>query len=426
MDRAREPAKGGSHLAGPLTGLKVLDLSRILAGPWASQLLGDLGADVVKVERPGIGDDTRKWGPPYVLDRAGRETTESAYFICANRNKRSLGLDISKPQGQALLRRLVSVSDVLIENFRVGTMARFGLDYQAMAELNRRLVYCSVSAFGQSGPLSSAPGYDAMIQARGGLMSVTGIGDGFPGAGPQKVGVAIADLMTGMYAANAIQAALLARERSGQGQHIDLSLFDCQVATLANQASNYLVGGVVPGRLGTGHPNIVPYQAFATADGHLMLAVGNDEQFQRFAAAIGLPDLALDGRYSNNRARTLNRESLVALIQRRLASRTSEQWAKALSEAEVPFGPINTVDQVFDDPQARFRELAVEVPHEYAGSVTTVANPIRLSATAVEYRLGPPTLGQHSEEILREWLGMDDKAIAACTAVEAFSDDLEQ
>jgi len=408
-------------LSAPLSGLKVLDLSRILAGPWASQLLGDLGADVVKVERPGIGDDTRKWGPPYVLDKSGRETSESAYYVCANRNKRSLALDISDSRGQVLLRELAAVSDVLIENFRVGTMSRFGLDYQSLAEINPRLIYCSISAFGQSGPMASAPGYDAMIQARGGLMSVTGVPEGLPGAGPQKVGVAIADLMTGMYAASAIQAALLARVATGNGQYIDLSLFDCQVAMLANQASNYLVGGLVPERLGTGHPNIVPYQAFATSDGHLMLAVGNDDQFQRFAAAIGLPELARDGRYSNNRARTGNRDSLVTVIKQQLALNTSEYWAKVLSEADVPFGPINTVQQVFDDPQARFRELAVTVPHEYAGSVTTVANPIRFSATTLEYPLGPPTLGQHSEEVLRDWLGMDEQAIGAWKAQYAGS-----
>ncbi|MCJ7555715.1 MAG: CoA transferase [Gammaproteobacteria bacterium] len=397
----------------PLAGLKVLDLSRILAGPWASQLLGDLGADVVKVERPGAGDDTRKWGPPYLKDRAGEDTGEAAYYLCANRNKRSLALDISIPEGQAVLRRMAALSDVLIENFRVGTMARFGLDYPGLSGLNPRLVYCSITAFGQQGPEAAAPGYDAMIQARGGLMSITGVADGEPGEGPQKVGVAMADLMTGMYATSAIQAALLARTRSGLGQYIDLALYDSQVAMLANQASNYLVGGVVPGRLGTAHPNIVPYQAFATADGHLMLAVGNDLQFERLLETLGLVDLVGDSRYATNQARTARRGDLVKLLQQKILSQDTAYWSQRFTQAQVPFGPINRLDQVFDDPQARHRGLAIELPHALAHSVPSVANPIRFSGTPVSYRHGPPVLGQHSREILVEWLGMDESDLDA-------------
>jgi crotonobetainyl-CoA:carnitine CoA-transferase CaiB-like acyl-CoA transferase len=392
----------------PLAGLKVLDLSRILAGPWASQLLGDLGADVIKVERPGEGDDTRKWGPPYLKDRAGKVTGEAAYYLCANRNKRSLALDISSTGGQAVLRRLAELSDVLIENFRVGTMARFGLDYPRLRSLNPRLVYCSITAFGQQGPEATKPGYDAMIQARAGLMSITGVADGEPGAGPQKVGVAIADLMTGMYAASAIQAALLARTRSGLGQFIDLALYDSQVAMLANQASNYLVGGVVPGRLGTAHPNIVPYQAFATADGHLMLAVGNDAQFERLLEALGLAELAGDARYATNQDRTVHRAELVELLQRQFLARDSAHWCQSLTLAQVPFGPINSLDQVFDDPQARYRGLQIGLPHSLADSVPSVANPIRFSETPVSYRHGSPVLGEHSREVLVDWLGMTE------------------
>lgn len=400
-------------LTPPLYGMRVLDLSRILAGPWATQLLGDLGADVVKVERPGIGDDTRKWGPPYLRDAVGRETSESAYYLCANRNKRSLALDLSLPGGQDLLRQLASVSDVLVENFRVGTMARYGLDFPALSALNPGLVYCAISAFGQSGPEAQAPGYDAMIQARGGIMGITGVPDGEAGAGPQKVGVAIADLATGLYAANAIQAALLARARTGKGQFIDLSLFDCQVAMLANQASNYLVGGVVPSRMGTAHPNIAPYQAFRTADGHVMVAVGNDAQFRRLAQALGLPELADDERFASNRSRTENRAGLVETLQQRLQCQGTEHWLAALAVAEVPCGPINQIDQVFSDPLSALRQLRVELPHALSGSVTGVANPIRFSDTPASYRQGPPVLGQHSEEVLRDWLGLAPQAIAA-------------
>ena len=406
--------KQGIH--SPLSGLRVLDLSRILAGPWASQLLGDLGADVVKVERPGVGDDTRRWGPPFLRDREGKDTGESAYYLCANRNKRSLAVDISTPKGQALLRKMAATCDVLIENFRVGTMARYGLDYDSLRELNPGLVYCSITAFGQEGPEAGAPGYDAMIQGRGGLMSITGVPDGQPGAGPQKVGVAMADLTTGMYAASAIQAALLARYRTGEGQCIDMALFDSQVAMLANQASNYLIGGQVPGRMGTAHPNIVPYQAFATADGHLMLAVGNDRQFARLVAAMELPELAADPRYATNLSRTENRAELVQRLESRFLQQTSGVWAERLAKAEVPFGPINRIDQVFDDPQSRYRGLRIELPHNEAESVPSVANPIRFSDTPVSYRYGPPTLGEHSREVLGEWLGLEQAELDALSS----------
>lgn len=400
-------------MTAPLQGLRVLDLSRILAGPWATQLLGDLGADVVKVERPGVGDDTRKWGPPFLRDAAGRETSESAYYLCANRNKRSLALDLSRTAGQDLLRQLACVSDVLVENFRAGTMGRYGLDYPALSALNPGLVYCAISAFGQTGPEAQAPGYDAMIQARGGMMGITGVPDDEPGAGPQKVGVAIADLATGLYATNAIQAALLARARTGKGQFIDLSLFDCQVALLANQASNYLVGGMVPERMGTAHPNIAPYQAFPTADGHIMIAVGNDAQFRRLVQALGLSALADDARFASNRDRTRNRASLVEALQQPLQAHGTAHWLAALAVAEVPCGPINKVDQVFSDPLTALRQLRVELPHALSGSVEGVGNPIRFSDTPTSYRHGPPVLGQHSEEVLRDWLGMTPQAIVA-------------
>jgi formyl-CoA transferase len=372
-------------MAGPLQGIVVLDLSRILAGPWATQLLADFGATVLKVEHPRGGDDTRRWGPPYLRDRAGQETGESAYYLAANRGKHSIAIDFSRPEGQALVRRLAAGADVLVENFKVGGLARYGLDYPALAAEHPRLVYLSISAFGQDGPDAAQPGYDAMIQARGGLMSLTGIPDGEPGGGPQKVGVAVADLMCGMYAVTAILAALHERERSGQGQYIDLSLLDTQVAWLANQNLNYLVGGRPPGRQGTAHPNIVPYQAFATADGHLMLAVGNDAQFARFCAAAGAPGLAADPGYRTNADRVARRGELVAAVAALMRGRTTRQWLDLLAAAEVPCGPINDLAQVFDDPQVRHRGLRLDLPHALAGTVPGVRNPVRFSRSAVEY-----------------------------------------
>jgi crotonobetainyl-CoA:carnitine CoA-transferase CaiB-like acyl-CoA transferase len=385
---------------GPLAGIKVLDLSRVLAGPWATQALADFGATVYKVEKPGQGDDTRLWGPPWLKDRDGADTGESAYFLAANRGKRSLAIDLAMPDGQRLVRALAARCDVLIENFKVGNLARYGLGWADLEPINGRLIYCSISAYGQDGPLAAGAGYDAMIQAQGGLMSITGVPDGQPGAGPQKVGVAVADLMTGLYALGAITAALYERERSGRGQYIDLALLDTQVAFLANQAMNYLVGGRVPGRAGTAHPNIVPYQAFATADGHLMLAVGNDRQFAAFCEVAGEPTLAADARYASNAARLANRASLVAQVAALLATRTTGAWIGALGARAVPCGPINDLAAVFADPQVRHRRLRLDLPHPLAGTVPSVAGPVRYSRTPVEYTLAPPLLGADSDAVL--------------------------
>lgn len=397
----------------PLAGIRVLDLSRVLAGPWCGQLLADLGADVVKVERPHGGDDTRAWGPPHLKDAAGRATSESAYYLCTNRNKRSITIDIAEPEGQALIRKLAAQADVVIENFKCGGLAKYGLDYPALAEINPRLVYCSITGFGQTGPYASRAGYDLLIQGMGGLMAVTGRADGDEGAGPQKVGVALTDIMTGLYATIAVQAALAERERSGRGQQIDLALLDVQVACLANQASNYLAGGVVPRRMGNAHPNIVPYQDFQTADGYMILAVGNDAQFTRLCEVAGHAEWAADERFASNAQRVANRSVLIPMIRNATLQRTTREWVDALEAAGVPCGPINRIDEVFDDPQVRSRGLRIELPHPAAGVVPLVANPIRLSATPVQYRRAPPMLGEHSQQVLRDWLG--DDAIGAAT-----------
>jgi crotonobetainyl-CoA:carnitine CoA-transferase CaiB-like acyl-CoA transferase len=396
-----------------LSHLRVLDLSRILAGPWASQVLADLGAEVIKVERPGAGDDTRAWGPPYLRDARGLDTSESAYFASANRGKKSITLDIARPEGQAIVRRLAARADVLLENYKVGTLARYGLSHEELAALNPRLVSCSISGFGQTGPYRHRAGYDFLVQALGGLMSITGEPDGVPGGGPMKVGVAIADILTGMYAATAVLAALAHRERSGRGQHVDLALLDVQVAMLANQAQSYLATGRRPGRLGNAHPSIVPYQAFATRDGHLVLAVGNDGQFERFCAVAGRPELARDARFATNDARVQNRGDLVAALAPMLAARTTGEWSAALEPAGVPCGPINDLAQVFDDPQVRHRGLRVEAPHPLCGTVPMVASPIRLSETPVRHDVAPPVLGQHTREVLVEILGMGDAEVEA-------------
>ncbi len=389
----------------PLTGVRVLDLSRVLAGPWAGQLLADLGADVVKVEKPGAGDDTRAWGPPYLKDESGRDTTEATYFLCANRNKRSVAIDIATSEGQAQVHALAQQADVLLENFKVGGLQRYGLDYASLKQANPRLVYCSITGFGQTGPYAARAGYDFLIQGMGGLMSVTGQPDGEPGAGPQKVGVALTDIMTGLYATIAVQAALAERERSGLGQHIDLALLDVQIACLANQASNYLAGGLVPRRMGNAHPNIVPYQAFPTADGDIILAVGNDGQFTKFCAVTGHPEWATDPRFSSNAQRVANRAVLVPLLRQATVMRTSADWIAALEAAGVPCGPINRIDQVFADPQVIARGLQIDLPHPLAGSVPLVANPIRLSGSPVAYQRPPPLLGEHTAEVLAQWLG---------------------
>jgi crotonobetainyl-CoA:carnitine CoA-transferase CaiB-like acyl-CoA transferase len=396
-----------------LSGVRVLDMSRVLAGPWTGQLLADLGAEVIKVERPGVGDDTRGWGPPFLRDRAGRETRESAYYLSANRGKRSITLDISRPAGQAIARELAERSDVLLENYKVGDLARYGLGYEALRACNPRLIYCSITGFGQSGPYRGRAGYDFMIQGMGGFMSITGERDEEPGGGPQKAGVAIADLMTGMYAAVGILAALNERHASGLGQYIDMALLDTQVAWLANQNMNYLIGGEPPRRMGNAHPNVVPYQTFPTRDGDLILAIGNDAQFARFCEAAGVPELAGDARFGNNSARIANREACVSAIAAAIRTRTTADWIAILEPLGVPCGPINRLDQVYAHPQVTHRGLRIEVPHPLSGTVPMVANPIRYSRTPIQYDRAPPLLGEHTEEVLRELLGKSEEEIAA-------------
>ncbi len=387
-----------------LQDLRVLDMSRVLAGPWAGQLLGDYGADVVKVERPGQGDDTRRWGPPWL-------GSDAAYFLSTNRNKRSITVDISRPEGQRLIRELAGEADVLLENFRVGTLARFDLEPAALMSSNPRLIVCSISAFGQTGARAGEPGYDAMIQASGGLMSITGPAD--DDGDPQKVGVAIADIMAGMYATTAILAAVRAREKSGRGQYIDVPLYDSQVAWLANQSMNFLVGGKVPGRMGTAHPNLVPYQAFRTRDGNLMLAVGNNRQFADCVRCLGLPALAEHPNYASNAARIDNRETLVAAIQSKLSQQTTAHWLERLGDAGVPAGPINDLREVLTNVHAEERKLVRSLTNGAGESVPFVANPVDFGATPVTYRRAPPLLGEHTEEVLRDWLGYSATMIDA-------------
>lgn len=396
----------------PLTGIRVLDLSRVLAVPWASQILGDLGADVVKVERPGSGDDTRAWGPPWLKDADGQPTRESAYFLCTNRNKRSITVDMASPEGQQTLRDLAAKADIVLENFKTGGLQQYGLDYASLNAINPRLIYCSITGFGQSGPYAARPGYDFLIQAMGGLMSITGVPDDEAGAGPQKVGVALTDILTGLYATIGILAALQERNHSGLGQHIDTALLDVQVATLANQASNYLVGGVVPRRMGNAHPSIVPYQTFPTADSDMILAVGNDGQFARFCQVAGHPEWAQDERFATNPQRVRHRTELIPLLRQTTVMRTTAEWVSALEQADVPCGPVNRLDQVFADPQVQARGIRVDLPHPL-GTVSTVASPVRLSATPVQYRRPPPLVGQHTEEVLRDWLQAEATEAAA-------------
>ena len=398
-------------MPGPLNSLKVIDMSRVLAGPWAGQLLADYGAEVIKIERPGVGDDTRSWGPPWLRDSAGNDTKEAGYFQSTNRNKRSVTVNLAHPLGQELIRKLVARSDVLLENYKVGSLRRYGLDATTLCELNPTLIYCSISAYGQSGSKSAEPGYDAMIQAAGGLMSITGESDA-DGGRPTKVGVAIADIMAGMYASTAVLAALVAREQSGRGQHIDVPLFDSQVAWLANQSMNYLLTGTPPDRRGTAHPNIVPYQAFQTADGYLMLAVGNDSQFANCCASLGCPEIAEDPRYSANSARIENRDELIQIIAERLTKETTAYWLDQFASLHIPAGPINNLAQVFSDPVVAERRIVRKLDHLLAGEVPTVANPVRFSNTPVEYKLAAPVLGQHTAEVLKDDLGYSDKEIA--------------
>ncbi len=393
-------------MPGPLSHVRVLELSRVLAGPWAAQTLADLGADVIKVERPGAGDDTRAWGPPW----AGEE---SAYFLSTNRGKRSITIDFERPEGQELVRKLAAQADVVIENFKVGGLVKYGLDYDSLKAINPGLVYCSITGFGQDGPYAKRAGYDFMIQGMGGLMSITGQPDADAGGGPVKVGVAVTDVFTGLYATIGVLGALAHRDRTGEGQWVNLALLDVQVAVLANQAMNYLVGGKAPQRLGNAHPNIVPYQAFATLDGHIILAVGNDGQFAKFCQVAGRPELAQDPRYATNPARVANRKELVPILELLLEQRTSRDWLSALEAVGVPCGPINDVSQVFADPHVQARHIHQDLPHPTAGTVPTVASPIRYSATPIEHAVAPPTLGQHTDSVLEEALGLCAADIAA-------------
>ncbi|MFI3047973.1 CaiB/BaiF CoA transferase family protein [Pseudomonas coronafaciens] len=403
-------------MMGALSHIRVLDLSRVLAGPWAGQILADLGADVIKVERPGCGDDTRAWGPPFLQNPAGQNTTETAYYLSANRNKQSVTIDFTRPEGQRLVRELAAKSDIVIENFKVGGLAAYGLDYETLSAANPRLIYCSITGFGQSGPYASRPGYDFMIQALGGLMSLTGIAEGEEGAGPVKVGVALTDILTGLYSTTAILAALAHRDQGGNGQYIDMALLDVQVACLANQAMNYLTTGVAPGRLGNAHPNIVPYQSFPTADGDLILTVGNDSQFRKFAGVAGQPQWADDPRFVTNKLRVAHRAELIPLIRQATVFRPTGWWVAELERAGVPCGPVNDLAQVFADPQVVARGLAIELPHALGGRVAQVASPIRLSETPVEYRRAPPLLGEHTDQVLQALLGMSSEEVASLRA----------
>jgi crotonobetainyl-CoA:carnitine CoA-transferase CaiB-like acyl-CoA transferase len=399
---------------GALSHIRVLDLSRVLAGPWATQILGDLGAEVIKIEKPGEGDETRHFGPPFLKTADGGKG-DATYFLSANRNKKSVAIDFSKPEGAELIRRLARRSHVVVENFKTGALAKYGLDHESLAADNPALIYCSLTGFGHDGPYKDKAGYDYLIQAMGGLMSITGQPDGAPGAEPMKVGVAVSDLFAGLYTAIAILAALLHQARTGEGQAIDMALFDCQAAALANQAMNYLVGGKVPTRLGNAHPNIVPYQLFATADGFLVLAIANDQQFKRFCRAAGEEDLSRDPRFATNADRVAHREALVGMLIPLLAHRSTAEWITLLEQANVPCGPINRIDQVFADPQAQARGLRISLDHA-TGPLDLVASPLRLSQTPPEYRSAPPLLGQHTDDVLQEELKVSQRELSRLRA----------
>jgi glutaryl-CoA transferase len=403
-------------MPGPLAHLTVLDLSRVLAGPWCTQLLADLGAEVIKIEKPGSGDDTRSWGPPFLKDKAGRDTHEAAYYLACNRGKKSVAVDFTQKEGQALVRELARDADVVVENFKVGGLAKYGLDYPSLAGLNPRLVYCSITGFGQTGPYAERAGYDFIIQGMGGFMSVTGERDDLPGGGPQKAGVAISDLMTGMYACTAILAAVVQRQTSGAGQYIDVSLLDSQVAMMAVMNMNYLVSGTPTGRAGNAHQNIVPYEVFACADGHLILAVGNDGQFARFCAVAGKSEWACDPRYSVNAERVRRRHELVPLVAAVMRTRSQRDWLVALEAVGVPCGPINRLDQVFADPQVLARGMRLDLPHPLSGTVPQVGNPLHLSTTPVTYTQAPPLLGEHTASVLAARLGLSQEALADLAA----------
>lgn len=398
-------------MAGPLAGIRVLDLSRILAGPWATQCLADMGADVIKVERPGDGDDTRAWGPPYFAPD-NPDAKMAAYYMSANRNKRSIALDIASPVGQQVIKDIAVHADIVVENFKVGGLAKYGLDYASLSAINPSLIYCSITGFGQTGPYRERPGYDFLVQGLGGMMSVTGERDDLPGGGPQKTGIATADVFTGLYGVIGILAALHHREKTGEGQQIDMSLLDTQVAIMGNQALGYLVSGVEPKRMGNAHVSIVPYQTFASKDGHIILAVGNDGQFQRFCNAAGVRELAEDIRFKTNPARVENRDALIPLLENVMRERSTDDWIDLLEHNNVPGGPINGMARVFDNPQVQAREMARTIKSENGVDMPTISSPIRFSKTAIEYRLAPPRVGEHTEAILEEVLKLDPQARA--------------
>lgn len=396
-----------SRRMAPLAGVRVLDLTRVLAGPWCTQNLADLGAEVIKIERPQGGDDTRGWGPPYLKDSKGEDTSEAAYYAAANRNKKSVTIDMATEAGAAAIQELAKHCDIVVENFKVGGLKKYGLDYESLNAINPKLIYCSITGFGQNGPYAARPGYDFMIQAMGGLMSITGERDDQPGGGPQKAGVAVADLMTGMYATVGVLAALHERNRSGLGQHIDMALLDCQVAMLANQNMNYLASGQAPQRAGNAHQNLVPYQVFAVADGHMIVAVGNDSQFRAYCRAIHRDDLAQDPRFVTNPQRVRNREQLVPILAEIMQSQPLQYWLDLLESVNVPVGPINSLEQVYQNPQVQARQMKISLPHPIAGQADFVASPLRLSASPVQYHSAPPLLGEHTEQVLQDILGLD-------------------
>lgn len=411
--------KGDDSTMGALSHIRVLDLTRVLAGPWCAQTLADFGADVIKIERPGAGDDTRHWGPPYLKDAHGADTAEAAYYLAANRNKRSVTVDIATPEGQQIVRELAAQSDVVLENYKVGQLKKYGLDYASLRAVKPDLVYCSVTGFGQTGPYAHRAGYDFIVQGIGGFMSITGERDGVPGGGPQKAGVAIADLATGLYSTIAVLAALAHRDRTGEGQYIDMALLDVQVALLANMNTNFLASGTPPVRWGNAHPNIVPYQTFQTSDGWIIVAVGNDGQFRKFVEAGGRPELADDERFATNPARVRHRDTLVPILVEMVKTRSKTAWIDALEAAGVPCGPINDLAEVFANEQVVARGMEVALPHPCGADVKLVRNPVRMSATPPDARTAPPLLGAHTDDVLRDMLGYDDARIAALKAKQA-------
>ncbi len=400
-------------MTGALSHIKVLDLSRILAGPWCAQNLADLGADVIKVERPKVGDDTRSWGPPWLADAEGEDTADASYYGCANRNKRSVTINLADPEGQALVRELAKSCDVVIENYKLGDLKRYGLDYEAIRAVNPSIVYCSITGYGQDGPLADRPGYDFVFQGRGGLMSITGEADGRPGGGPQKVGVAMSDISTGLYSTIAVLGALMHRERTGGGQYIDMALLDCTIAVGANQAMSHLTTGEPPKRYGNAHAAVVPYQTFETAEGHIIIAVGNDGQFKRFCEVLGCPEAGVDERFASTSGRLINRDVLIPMLEERMLKRPMPEWVELFEAAGVPCGPINNYRQVFEDPQVVHRQRQVEAPRADGAMVQMIASPLNLKGTPPTYRNAPPTLGEHTDDILAEMLGKSAEDIAA-------------